>query len=144
MGQVAGERVEARLPEPAVALDPAGGVLHRARAADEPAAAHAAVLRMRHEPRPLEDTQMLVDAGQRDSERTRQFGDGGIAPREPCEDRPARGVGECREGGVESPVFILNHMVKSCGPRGRCQGSLVYWEGGLTEPTQASARDCCS
>lgn len=136
MGQVAGERVEARLPEPAVALDPAGGILHRARAADEPAAAYPAVLRMRDEARALEDAQMLVDAGERDSERTRQFGDGGIAPREPGEDRPARGVGECREGGVEPPVFILNHMVKSCVRRGSCQGSLVYWEDGLTQPTQ--------
>jgi hypothetical protein len=141
VGEVAGERVEARLPEPAVALDPAGGVLHRARASDEPAAAHPAVLRMRDEARPLEDAEMLVDAGERDPERTREFGNGGVVPREPGENRAARGVGECREGGVEPPVLILNHMVRSCALRGRCQGSLVYWEDGVTEPTQPWAPD---
>ncbi len=99
-----------RLPEPAVPLDPAGGVPHGAR--DQPATADAAVFGVRDQARPREHPQVLVNAGEGHRERPRQLGDRGLARGKPGEDRPAGRVRERGEGGVERALVMLNHVVK--------------------------------
>ena len=87
------------LPEAAVALDPAGRVPHGPGA--EPAAAHAAVLGAGQQAGALEHPQVLVYAGQRHPERSREVGDRGVACREPRENRATRRIGQRAEDGVE-------------------------------------------
>jgi len=122
LSEIGGQRVELRLPKSAVRLDPARDVLHWAR--DEPAAANAALLRMRHQAGALEHAQMLVDAGEGHAKRTRQLRERRFARGQPGEDRAARGVGERGERGVECGCVILNHMVNYRGVAHR-----VKWPG---------------
>ena len=107
------------LPEPTVAVDPAGHVLQGPR--DQPAAADPSLFRVCDQTRALEHPQMLVDAGERDAKRARQLGEGRVARRQLGEDRAARGVGERCEGRIEGGAVILNHVVKLQAGPGACQ-----------------------
>src|SRR6267143_3666892 len=111
MLEVGCQSVELRLPKSAIPVDPARDVLHRAR--DQATAADAPLLRVRHQARALEHAQMLVDAGKGHAKRARELRDRRFARAgQPGENRPARGVGESGERGVERGIIILNHMVK--------------------------------
>jgi len=104
--QVAFERIEAPLPELAVAADPVGGLRQRRRL--ERAASHASLLARPEKAGPLEGFDVLQKRGERHRERVGQVGYGGLASREPGQDGPPGGVGEGGEGRVES-LHTLNH-----------------------------------
>lgn len=108
--EILGEGVELPLPKAAVAGDPGGGVLHRARR--QPAPAHPALAAAVDQPGALQHAQVLGDRGEGNTERLSQRCDGGLAGGEAGQDRAARGVGQRAEGGVQGGRLILNHVVK--------------------------------
>jgi hypothetical protein len=59
----------------------------------------------------FEDAKMFGDGGEGNVEGLGEFGDGGFALRETCEDGATGGVGEGTEGAVQSGGGIVNHMV---------------------------------
>src|SRR4051812_13996317 len=93
------EAVEARLPEPTVALEPLGGVLERDR--PEPRRAQLRAAPPLDQAGALEHAQMLADGLGGDGERRGELVDRGLALDEAREDRPPGGVGEGGEGGGE-------------------------------------------
>ena len=69
---------------------------------------HASLPPSRQQARFLEHPQVAGDGGKGDVEGLRQVADGRFGLRQAREDRPARGIGERREGAVESGR-IVNH-----------------------------------
>src|SRR5690349_25010668 len=97
--EMALDRVELRLPEPPVRLEPRLGVRERTPAQAEPMGAaldpprdHAGV---------LEHAQVLRDGGLRDPEPGGRLADGRRPGREPLDDRAADGMGEGEEAAIE-------------------------------------------
>src|SRR3954452_11243449 len=93
------QRVEAGVPEAAVALEPLGGIAHRR-------AAQSRRAQLRGPPAldqagALEDAQVLGDGLQRDRERRGELVHRGLALDEPREDRPPGRVGQGGEGRAE-------------------------------------------
>src|SRR5205807_7719931 len=97
--QVIVEPVEAALEELPVALQPAGGVLERTPA--QPGRPPLGGPPAGDEPGVLEHLQVLRNGLHRHGERLRELVDGRLPVDEPLEDRPARGIGESREGATE-------------------------------------------
>src|SRR5262245_6850835 len=101
--QLAQQRIQAleiSFPDLAIGLDPRTRL--RQRPGFDPPRPALRVLLDRDQARALQHLQVLRDRGLADLERRCQLGDRGLASREPGEDRPARGVGEGHEGGVEA------------------------------------------
>src|SRR5690606_13179792 len=101
--------VEARLPEPAIPLDPLHLVLEPPRA--EPTGPHPPDLLRRHEPSPLEDPDVLFHARQGHLKPLCEVRDRGV-PAAQLLQNPAPGrVGQRRKRDIE-PLCILNHSVQ--------------------------------
>jgi hypothetical protein len=109
--QVAGERLEALVPEAAVAVEPLVGGFerrrHQTQVVDPPVAP------AREQARPFEYPQMLGDRGLGHPKRARELGDRGFGAVGQTRDHRAPGrVGERMERGVESGGGrMVNHMV---------------------------------
>src|SRR5262249_1769478 len=93
------EPVEPLLPELLVAAEPVDGVQERPRR--EPGGPELRLPAARHEPRALQHLQMVGDGLHGDRERLRKLVHGGVALREPREDRPPGRGGERGKGGRE-------------------------------------------
>jgi hypothetical protein len=106
--EVLGELIELGFPEPAVVLDPRGGVAHRAR--DERRAPYAPLTPYAREPGTLEDAHVLGRGRQRHVEMRRELADRLVAGRQPAEDLAPHRVRERAEGHVE-PGRMVNHVV---------------------------------
>jgi hypothetical protein len=104
---VTAEGVELYVPEAAVVRDPAGGAGERR--APEPAVVGPAPALAGEQAGALEDAQVLGDRRQRDAERRRELGHGGLARRETRQHRPPRGIGERAEGRVERARRRAHH-----------------------------------
>ena len=63
--------------------------------------ADAALLFPRHEVRPRENLEVLVNGGERHRQRPRKIGHARRSPRQPVEDRPSSWVRESTECGVK-------------------------------------------
>src|SRR5262249_10910453 len=94
------EPLEIRLPDRAVLVDPRAGLGERLRL--DPARAALSVLTARDQPRALQHLQVFGDRRLADAERRRQLRHRSLSPRQPREDRAARGIGEGGERGVEA------------------------------------------
>src|SRR5438552_18244187 len=101
-------------PQPAIALEPLGGVGERLR--HEPPWPPLCVPAAPYEAGALEDLQVLRDRGLADGERLRQLRDRRLPRGEPRQDRAPRGIGERGERRVEAPL-VNNHMVIYKGRR---------------------------
>jgi hypothetical protein len=77
----------------------------------ERCASHAAFFLNGGEPRALQHAHVFRDGRERHREARRQLADRVIAGRESREDVAARGVGQRREGVIERPGVMVNHMV---------------------------------
>src|SRR5438309_5927622 len=102
--------IEARVPEPAVALDPRRLILQPARA--EAAGPHAADLLGRHETRLLQHADVLLHARQRHTEPLGEGCDRGVFASQLLQHATAGSVRERGERGIEAGRPILNHMVQ--------------------------------
>ena len=101
-----GEGVELPLPEDPVACDPEGGIFHRPP--NETAPVDPAVSLPGQKPGALENAEVLRDGGERHGEGLGQLRHGGLAARQPREDRPAGRVRQGRKRRVEGAGLILN------------------------------------
>jgi len=105
--QVALERVQAKIPKPAVAIqprpDPAEG---RGR---EPTVMLAADDVAVDQPGALEDHDVLRHRVQRHGKWPGDFGDGGRTPAQSCQNRPPGRIRDRPEDAVERRGFIFNH-----------------------------------
>jgi hypothetical protein len=72
---------------------------------------HATFLFDGREPGALQHAHMLGDGRERHREARRELADRVIAGGEPGENVAACGIGEGREGMVEGPGVMINHMV---------------------------------
>ena len=66
----------------------------------------------RDKPGVLENTHVLLHAGERHVEPIGELGDRGLRPAELLKHPAPRRVRQCRERGVESRLLILNHLVQ--------------------------------
>src|SRR3954469_5230291 len=102
--------VEACGPELAVPLDPCRLFVQSAQ--PERAGPHAPDLLRGHEPRLLQDADVLLHAREGHVELLGQVRDRRVCPPELLENAASGGVGERSERGVEAGLGILNHMVQ--------------------------------
>jgi len=93
------DRVELRLPEPSVSLEPRLGVRERAPAQAE--SMGTALDLPRDDAGVLEHTQVLRHGRLRNSEPGRGLADGRRAGGEPLDDQPPDGVGEGEKAAIE-------------------------------------------
>jgi hypothetical protein len=100
--EVAGERVELRLPEPPVARDPSCGALHRLRL--EPAPDFAPAPHPHHEVGVGEHREVLGHRRQRHVERRGKRGNRMRTKREPGENGAPGRIGERGESPIECIV----------------------------------------
>jgi hypothetical protein len=108
------EGVQPFFPEPAVALEPSGGILQRVRrecALDDPP-----VLAPGEQAGALENRKVLHESGQRHIGALRELAHRRGTNRETLENRAPRGVRQRREHSIQVPRavggrFIVNHMV---------------------------------
>lgn len=107
--QIAGERVEPRLPEFPVVREPFRGSAQRC--GRQFAGDDAARFFPRDESGILEHAQMFDKPRQRHAERLRKLAHGTAAGGERREYAPARRVGERGEYAIKSGIVILNHIV---------------------------------
>src|SRR3954451_6489381 len=122
------QHVEPGVPQLALLLDPRGLVLESPRA--EPARPHPPYLPGRAEPGCLQPPDVLRDARKGHVESLGQIRDRRVASSEPLQDATPGGIGQRREGGIESAIGILNHLVhfiRLSGPR--CKSDLVSGRG---------------
>src|SRR5262245_12577303 len=104
------KRVEARLPELAVALQPGSLLLEAPR--PEPAGPHAPDLLSGDEPGLLQHADVLLHAGQRHVEPVGEVRDRGVGTPELLEHAAPGDVRQRGECVVEAGLRILNHMVQ--------------------------------
>jgi hypothetical protein len=107
--QVFRQGIELQLPERAVLLDPRSRILHGLRS--QSATVNASIDFALEQAGGLQDTHVLRDGGQRNAERLREFCDHGLASCEASQNRPAGGIGERAERGIQCRRQIVNHMV---------------------------------
>src|SRR6185437_6308216 len=104
------QRVEARGPELAVPLDPGHLLLQAAQA--EPAGPHASDLLRGHQPCPLQDADVLLHAREGHVELLGKVRDRRVCTPELLQNAASGRIRERGEGGVETGLTILNHMVQ--------------------------------
>src|SRR5580658_3019830 len=104
------QRVEACVPELAVALDPCRLFLQPAGA--EAAGPHAPDLLRRDEPRLFQDANMLLHAREGHFEFLGKVRDRSICTPELLQNATSGGIGERGERDIESCLAILNHVVQ--------------------------------
>jgi hypothetical protein len=97
------------LPELPVTLDPFSRILHGF--SHQAAAINSSILAPRDKLCPLQHSQVLGHPGEGDVIGRGQVADGGFALGQARQDAAPGSVGKRGEGGVESEVRILNHMV---------------------------------
>src|SRR4029079_2094244 len=102
--------VEPCVPQLAVPLDPRRFFIQSAPA--ELAGPHAPALLRGHEPRLLQDADMLLHARQGHVERVGKVGDRRVVTPELLQDAAPGGIRERGERGIESGPDILNHVVQ--------------------------------
>src|SRR4026209_2331212 len=102
--------VEACVPELAVPLDPGRLFLQSAQA--EPAGPHAPDLLRGHEPRLLQDADVLLHARQGHVELPGKVRDRSVCTAELLQNAASGGVRERGERGIEAGLVILNHLVQ--------------------------------
>src|SRR4051812_14220041 len=118
------QHVEPGVPQLALLLDPRGLVLESPR--PEPARPHPPDLLGRDELGVLEHPDVLPHARKGHVECLSQIRDRRVASPEPLQDTTPCGIGQRREGSIESAIGILNHLVqfiRLCGPG--CKRDLV-------------------
>ena len=108
--QIGFERIQARVPELFVTLEPGLGLAEAlgTQAEDMLAAEDAAL----DEAGALEDFQVLGDGVEGDAKGAGDFGDSGGAGLEADKDFPAGRIGDGAEDAVERQVRIFNHTVE--------------------------------
>src|SRR3954471_23193671 len=119
------QHVEPRVPQPALLLDPRGLVLESPRA--EPARPHPPDLLGRDELGVLQHGDVLPHARQGHVECLGQIRDRRVATPEPLQDATPGGIRQRREGGIESTIGILNHLVQYVTPNRRMQQPSRGW-----------------
>jgi hypothetical protein len=72
---------------------------------------------LEHQPRALQNLEMLRDRGERHVEWRSEIADTAIAAGEHGNDCPSGGISESGEGAAERGLLIVNHMVKYVWPR---------------------------
>src|SRR2546421_12292853 len=118
IAQDALQRVQPRLPERAVVIDPARGIAQVGwHEGDEVVAADDAAA---HQPGSFEHLDVFRDRVQRDGKGASQLGDAPLAAAEVVQDGAARGVGKRAKGGVQD---TLNHSVEYSASGRQCQSS---------------------
>src|SRR5690242_8505143 len=128
--------IEARVPEPAVALDPRRLILQPPGA--EPAGPHAADLLGRHETRLLQHAHVLFHPRQGHMEPLGESRNRGVFASELLQHAPAGRVRKRGERGIEGGRPILNHMVQYTGRVDRVQGV-----SGVFDPVGLSRSAVC-
>ncbi len=100
-------------------LDPLG--LRLEAAFPKLAGSHPSDLLRDDEPRPLENLDVLLHAGQRHLELIRETGDRRVPSPQLFDDPAARRIGQRREREIEGRTYILNHIVQclTCSRRKR-------------------------
>src|SRR5215208_3496500 len=111
-------------------LDPCRLFIQSAQA--ELAGPHAPDLLGRHEPRPLQDADVLLHPRQGHMELVGKGRDRRVPTPELLKDAASGGVRERGERGVESAARILNHPVQYAPP---CAGSQAPEDSGPVVPT---------
>ena len=102
--------IEACVPKLPVTFDPRRLRLEPAWA--ELAGPHSPGFCRGDEPCLLQDTDVLLHAGEGHVERPGKFCDRSVRPPEPLQNATSGGVGERGEGGVQGDWLILNHTVQ--------------------------------
>jgi len=100
-------------------LDPIG--LRLETAFPKLAGSHPSDLLRDDEPRPLEDLDVLLHAGQRHLELIRETGDRLVRSAKLMDDPAAGRIGQRRKRAIEAMTWILNHVVQyiTCSRRKR-------------------------